>query len=294
MPNFVKFSSLLLVGGLLFGVVQGVAIPGAAASGGSDHGSTVTVIVTTQAGNPGGRSRQGSASSGGAGERNVYVCTYTVAPPSMTVGLMTGGPEAGQFYIVSCTGPGLGSGQSAIIWLADLPVGASTGVTPTAVAERAASSITLPGPEIRTDPSTTAVVNLPTWLWVDRSVWHAWKATATLAGMSAIATATPVSVTFDTGDGGHVVCDGPGIPYEPGDSSSSQSTYCSHTYSVSSAGQVAADGNPDDATYQVTATITWDVTWRGVGFVGGGSLPSLTTTSTASLRVEQIESVQQP
>ena len=129
MLSRMKVPVLVLFCGLVAGVAQTVAVPVANASGGSDHGNTVTVVVTTQSRTPGRSGATGTGSTGG--HENVYVCTYTDAPPSMTTGLMTGGPEAGQFYIVSCTGPGLGSGQSAIVWLANQVYGVLEGVTPT-------------------------------------------------------------------------------------------------------------------------------------------------------------------
>lgn len=290
MLSRMKVPVVLLFCGLVAGVAQAVAVPVATASGGSDHGNTVTVVVTTLSRTPGHSGPAATGSSGG--HENVYVCTYTDAPPSMTIGLMTGGPEAGQFYIVRCTGPGLGSGQSVIVWLANQVYGVPEGVTPNTVAQRAASSITLPSPVIRTNPAVSTVVNIPTWLWINSSMWHPRTATASLAGISATATASPVTVAFVTGDGDRVVCDGPGAAYNPSEPASTQSTSCFHKYLYSSAGQASPNGNPNDDAFEVSATITWNVTWKGDGFAGGGSLPSLTTTSTTSLRVEQIESVQ--
>jgi hypothetical protein len=279
---------LLATCGLLIGVSQGILSPGAGASGGTDHGNTVTVVVTNRSVSPGHSSGTESA----VGPRNVYVCTYTWAPPSMTAGLMTGGPEAGQFYIVTCTGPGLASHDSIIVWLANQVYGSSEGITPSAVAQRAASSIVLPSPVIRTDPAAASVVNIQTWLWIDPSVWHPRKATASLAGISATATATPLSVDFSMGDGSHLVCGGHGTPYNTSVPTGLQHTSCSHVYTRSSAGRSSPDGNPNDSAYAITATITWSVTWTANGFSGGGVLPSLTTSATTSLRVEQIESLQ--
>jgi hypothetical protein len=210
----------------------------------------------------------------------------------MPAGLMTGGPEAGQFYVVSCTGPGLSNHDSIIVWLANQVNGSSEGITPSAVAQRAASSIVLPSPAIRTDPAAASVVNLQTWFWIDSSVWQPRRATASLAGISATATATPVSVDFSTGDGSHLVCAGPGTPYDTSVPFSLQHTSCSHVYTRSSAGQSDPDGNPNDSAYAITATITWSVSWTANGFSGGGILPSLTTSTTTSLKVEQIESLQ--
>ena len=69
-----------------------------------------------------------------------------------------------------------------------------------------------------------------------------------------------------------------------------QSTTCSHTYATTSAGQPSPDGNPNDAAFPITATITWTVAWAGPDG-SAGALPSLTTQGATSLEVAQIESV---
>jgi hypothetical protein len=137
-------------------------------------------------------------------------------------------------------------------------------------------------------------VNLAEWLWITPSIWHPFttSAQACTAGgcVTATATAAPVSVTWETGDGSTVTCDGPGTAYNPDLSAEAQSTDCSHTYTATSAGQPSPDGNPNHAAYPITATVTWAVVWSGPGG-SSGSLPSLITRATASLEVGQIQSV---
>ncbi len=149
----------------------------------------------------------------------------------------------------------------------------------------------LPAPRTSVNPSPRAVVNLPEWLWIDPAIWHDVSVTATTGSVSATATAVPSSVTWAMGDGSTVVCDGPGTPFLAQQPVGSQATACSYTYRQSSFGQPAPDGNPNDAAFQVTATISWNVTWQAVGASGGGSLPGLTTSETFALPVQQIESV---
>jgi hypothetical protein len=93
------------------------------------------------------------------------------------------------------------------------------------------------------------------------------------------------------GDGTTVVCTGPGVAFDTSEPSNSQTTSCDHTYSQSSAGQPSPNGDPDDASYPVRATVEWTVSWTATGAAGGGSLPGLTTTSTVPERVEQVESL---
>jgi hypothetical protein len=164
-------------------------------------------------------------------------------------------------------------------------------VDPYAVALQAENSINLPSPAINFNPPTNAVVNLPTWLWIDAALWHPYAVSATVGVVTATATATPTSVTWDLGDGDAVSCAGPGTPYRTDLPSSAQQTSCSYAYPTTSQGQPASDGNPDDGAFRVTATVAWQVAWTAQGAPGGGNLPSLTTTSAASLRVEQVQSV---
>jgi hypothetical protein len=164
-------------------------------------------------------------------------------------------------------------------------------VDPRTLALQAEQSMTLPAPVISSDPSGTSVVGLSTWLWVDPSIWTARSVTAAAGSVSATAVARPIGVTWTTGDGTVVTCGGPGVAYDPDQPSAWQSTYCSHVYSSTSLGQPSPDGDPDDGRYPVTATIEWSVSWSAVGAVGGGSLPTLYTTTATSLRVMQVESL---
>jgi len=162
---------------------------------------------------------------------------------------------------------------------------------PNVVAARAEASIVLPAPTVHVNPAGFSVVNLPTWLAIDPTMWHSYEATATVDGVTATALATPQTVTWTMGDGDVVECDGPGTEFDSSPSADLQSTSCAYTYVRSSYGQPSDDGNPNDGAYQVTATVTWKVTWTAVGAPGGGPLPSLHTASTVAIRVEQVEAV---
>jgi hypothetical protein len=138
---------------------------------------------------------------------------------------------------------------------------------------------------IRSSPAQSALqlTNLPTRLWINPAEWVPESKTATVPGESVTATATPVSVTWHPGDGSTVTCQGAGAPYTSADNPGSASPDCGHTYTSSSAGQ------PDGA-FRATATITWDVTWRGAGGAGG-VLPPLFTTAVAAFRVAESQAL---
>ncbi len=259
---------------------------GDAAAG--DGGGTISVGVST------GTSAAGSAgtpvvASGGEGGS---ACSYVLLPPADQALLGIGGQQPGSWYLKECPGESANSIGSVVVWIPGQSSSGGTAPTPLeAVALEAERSMNLPAPKAFVNPSPRAVVNLPEWLWIDPTIWHDVSVTATTGGISATATALPSTVTWAMGDGSTIVCDGPGTPFLAQQPVGSQTTACSYTYRQSSFGQPAPDGNPNDAAFQVTATISWDVTWQAVGAAGGGALPGLTTSETFALPVQQIESV---
>jgi hypothetical protein len=156
---------------------------------------------------------------------------------------------------------------------------------PGVLAALARQTLGLPSPVIRSSPAQAALqlTNLPTWLWINPAEWVPESKTATVPGESVTATATPVSVTWHPGHGSTVTCQGAGTPYTSGDNPAAASPDCGHTYTTSSAGQ------PGGA-FQATATITWDITWQGVGGAGG-ALPPLFTTAVAAFRVAESQAL---
>ena len=88
-----------------------------------------------------------------------------------------------------------------------------------------------------------------------------------------------------------MVSNGPGTAYVLTLPAASQSTDCSYAYPDTSAGQPTLDGDPNDGTYVVTATVEWSVSWSSTGVAGGGNLPTLYTSNSSLLRVVQVESV---
>ena len=140
-----------------------------------------------------------------------------------------------------------------------------------------------PGHPVFPGAGDLQLVHLPVWLWVNRAVWVARSTTAAVPGEQVTATAIPVSVTWRMGDGSVVVCRGPGTPYSRRYGPASASPDCGHTYGRSSAGL------PRGA-YRVAATITWDVTWQATGGAGG-TLPPLFSTSAATFRVAESQTV---
>jgi len=122
--------------------------------------------------------------------------------------------------------------------------------------------------------------NLWTWVWA--AEWQTLARTVDLRGVSATVTATPTALIFDPGDGSApVTCPGRGRPWTTVDGSDPPSAGgCGHMYRA-----VTPDGP-----LTATTSIQWSVAWTSnVGV--GGTFPALTTQTTSSFLVEQIQVV---
>ncbi|WP_435581607.1 hypothetical protein [Amycolatopsis thermoflava] len=192
-------------------------------------------------------------------------------------------PPSGAWYVYKCTGPGFADTlYRPPVWIADGQPGPVPLPSPAELAAQARNQLRLPTPKIKANPAGDQLVNLPTWLWLDRSSWGDVSATASVPGVSVTAVARPTSVTWSMGDGGSVTCTGPGSPFPAGVDPKSASPDCGYTYKTSSAGQ-RADAFP------VTATVNWTVTWSGAG--QGGTFPNMTTSALVAFRVAESQGI---
>jgi len=277
--------------------VSSVVVPGStahAATSGSDA-PTGTVTVDASGGSSGGGGSSAPGRSGGSSAGSGAappLCTSTPLVLNDEGGFAPGGPTPGGWFSITCTDPATGDSVSQTVWIADQTAATpSPAADPYAVALQAENSMELPRPDIHVNPAQAAVVNLPTWLWVDASSWHAYSVSASIGSVSATAVAIPVSIRWSMGDGDSVTCSGPGTPFDPDMPAATQVTACSYDYSVSSAGQPSSDGDLNDGSFVVSATITWSVSWSSEGVVASGTLPTLFTSTSTRLRVEQVESL---
>lgn len=157
-------------------------------------------------------------------------------------------------------------------------------VDPAQLAADARASVPIEAPPIETSPDADRETysQMTTWLWVTPSWWKGYTATASAGRVSATVTATPVSATWSTGDGGTEECAGPGVVWRRG--LDDDDTYCSHVYRRSSAGE------PDDR-YALQVTVDFEVSWSSnVG--QGGSLEGLSRSASRSIRVGEIQAIE--
>jgi hypothetical protein len=152
------------------------------------------------------------------------------------------------------------------------------------VVERAVRQLRLPQPVIRTSPDAGVdqVVRVPTWLWVERSDWEPVSTSVAVTGVRVTATARPVRAVWSMGDGGSVVCRGPGTPYSDSFRPDQPSPDCGYTYLRSSRSE------PGGA-FPVTVRVEWDVTWHGAGRTG--DVHGLATSAQRQLVVDEVQAV---
>jgi hypothetical protein len=167
---------------------------------------------------------------------------------------------------------------------------------PVDLAEVAADAYTflpIPTASVGVNPpgssSAPALVNLETWLWIDPLAWAPQRSEVEVCCPAVVVSveATPEKVSFATGDGATVTCEGPGTPFDPNQADSAQHSDCSHSYTRSSA-------NQPSQRYTVTARVQWSASWtvRGAAPPGGGPLPAVQQATTpVPLRVGEIQSL---
>ncbi|MDP3713794.1 MAG: hypothetical protein Q8R60_15065 [Mycobacteriales bacterium] len=191
--------------------------------------------------------------------------------------------EAGEirWYAVACPG----QAEYPIFTAQGQPAPGPPPPSPGQLAANAREVMQLPFPEVRHNPTDAGLVNLDTWLWLGDSSWQVQSNALSLRGTTVTVVAKPTRVEWVTGDGIRVSCAGQGRPYDESVPADQQSTYCSHTYRRSSAGQ------PNSA-YAGSATSSWEIRWVGSAPGGGvqqGVLPPLELTTAFNLRVQEVQ-----
>jgi hypothetical protein len=236
----------------------------------------------------GAGANDGESSGGSGGDGGAVHCTYERlsaeeerAATQIDMGRWgpTPGTGAGHYYLKTCD-DGDGQTTATIVYIPDPTV------DPEALAEEALDRTPIPVPKVRLNPpqGQDQVVNVPTWMWVDRGSWQPVTAQATAGAVTVTTTARPGVVRWDMGNGDVVTCAGPGTAYDPSKPAADQHSDCTYTYHHSSASQPGG-------VFTITVTTTWQVSWTVSGAPGGGSLGSASRTTTGTVRVSEIEAL---
>lgn len=249
-----------------------------------NHQGEVTTSVTSR-GSDGKATTVSAASSGTASScvwMQVWVSQRLPLPPVVS-------GQRGTWWEQYCGNQGW---AGIPVWV---PVGTGANAvllsSPATLAQRAVNKLNLPSPSVGLNPRGRALVNLPEWFWIPPSQWRTLSQRTSAGPVWAEVTASPVSTTWDPGDGSPAVtCSGPGSPYDSSKPASAQSTDCSYTYRRSSADQPQTGSSANDRFFNVTVTTSWSVSWIGSGGAGG-TLPLMTRSTSFDLPVAQRESV---
>lgn len=185
--------------------------------------------------------------------------------------------EEGGYYWVTCIDSATGDVVRSQYFVYDPGAPAMSGL---GLAQSAMSSLTLGFPDPRTNPGIEhrQLPGIETWLWIDDADWQPVSATASVPGLSATVTATPLRVIWDMGDGSiPVVCEGPGTPYDPDVPPADQASDCTHRYQRR-------------GSYTASATVTWVLRWSATDG-DGGILDPVGRTTTFTMTVAERQAV---
>ncbi len=215
-----------------------------------------------------------SGGMGNGGSPCVYSVVPTVELPGWVEPVGGGTGDVGveddrRWVVVRCpNAPGF-NGVADIYELGDTPpVSLLVGM--------ARRLLVLPKAQADMDPTPDfGVAQAAVALWVDDSIWVEHSVTASLPGISATLTATPVQVIWDMGEGSdhkgadrYVYCGGPGEPFHAERLSREASTSCSYRYTTTS-------GRQPDLRFQVVPWVEWTLRWVCEPGCGSGSLDNL-------------------
>jgi hypothetical protein len=238
-------------------VVAGSIIVGAAAPALADDGIGVggggAEDPWAEVGVPGAE-LPGNPSGGSGRVRCVLYDVPGIETPYDVTRVPVRDPVPGRTYVLTCTNA---RGEEVYNELIVYEPGVTV-IDAAGLARHAYRDLPLLFPAAHLSPPADAdqLVGVPTWLWVDARSWVATSATASVPGLSATVTATPVRLVWRPGDGAEVVCEGPGRAYDPARRAREQRTECSHTYQRSSHRQPGGR-------YRAEVQMVWRVTWHG-------------------------------
>ncbi|TCO35684.1 hypothetical protein EV652_101569 [Kribbella steppae] len=152
-------------------------------------------------------------------------------------------------------------------------------IDPVTLAYRAVAMMELAPPLVKTAPGVGQVglVNMPVWLWVEKTenTWGPITRSASVPGLSVTATARVTAVNWAMGDGSTVRCEGGGTEYDKS-MGIKDSPDCGHRYKKTSR-------ELPKCNYPVAATAQWDITWQST--LGDTGQISMTQEAGTQLRI---------
>ncbi|MFI5708812.1 hypothetical protein [Kribbella sp. NPDC051620] len=152
-------------------------------------------------------------------------------------------------------------------------------VDPLTLAYEAIAKMQLAKPQVRSAPGVGEIglVNMPVWLWVDKSenTYGPITRFAEVPGLRVTATGVVKAVDWTMGDGNTVRCEGAGTPYSKA-AGIADSPDCGHRYRKTSHEQ-------PKCRYPVSATAHWSITWQST--LGDTGQIDMTQQASTQLRI---------
>jgi len=253
--------------------------------------TSVCRVLVTKDGRPADIHRKSQPVRGGrhaqAKSASADPCRYVLYDPQPPKSdSIWGGHTTGAIYSYLCE-----EGQDfvAVVRRGAPPAGADgPAITAAELAQQARALLKVPKPIFQRSPDQSFTdagtpltwVNLWTWYWTTETSWRPASKTASLSDVSATVTATPQTMTFKPGNGQPpVTCPGPGRAWTEADGNAAPSDGgCAYRYT-----------RPSDR-LTATLSIQWSVAWEGSDGTSG-QLPAMTTQTSDSLAVQQIQTV---
>jgi hypothetical protein len=154
---------------------------------------------------------------------------------------------------------------------------------PSVLMEYARNAVQVPQPQVNRNPGGNAVVNLPTWFWLNRATFDEISVTASTGPNWATVTVSPQTMTVAAPDAQQQgSCASGGAAYDTSRSPSAQSTDCALQFHRSSARLGGA--------HPVTVSTGWSASWTGSDG-SGGTLEGTTQSTTVQVPVSEIQTV---
>ncbi|MGW7424770.1 hypothetical protein ACWGJB_32865 [Streptomyces sp. NPDC054813] len=196
-------------------------------------------------------------------------------------------------YVNKSFPPGWDKCNEPYFWVAtgdDPPANIANTVTPEILAKLAYNEIRVPSKDVSLAPANTTKVNLPTWAWLDGATFRPVSVTARIdaLGMWATTTAKPVALEIDPGTSDAVT-------YPASGACEINNGTVGEKYSAGDADRTPPCGvkylhSSGDGSYQLKATVTWQITWTGSDG-NGDKLPDGTFGRSQDVVVQEIQSV---
>lgn len=160
-------------------------------------------------------------------------------------------------------------------------------LSPATIAAHVADRMSLSPGELKASPASAGLTGAASWFWLDPAPTGE-QLSLSLAGEQVTVTATP-HISWQFGDGA-TMNGGAGVAYRPGPAPADAITHVYETRCLrGDQGRdpyVLASCSGDG--YDVTAVVTWQISYRATGpLAGSGTVPARTTTSTAAYPVSE-------